>query len=123
MDLLSPSSDPRDRQNYNELVAEGHQRLIAPLYVVGFVMIALAALLSGEFSRRGQKYRLLVAFLCVAAIEGLSLAFQDLASRTLNAVFGMYAVALLPMLVAAFVLTRGTRQSGATPADVPQAST
>ena len=122
-DLLNPSADPADRQNYNELVAEGHQRLIAPLYVLVFVMIALAALLSGEFSRRGQKHRLLVAFLCVAAIEGLSLAFQDLASRSLHAVFGMYAVALLPMLGAAFVITRVTRRSGASPADAPLAST
>jgi lipopolysaccharide export system permease protein len=122
-DLLSPSTDPGDRKNYNELVAEGHQRLIAPLYVLGFAMIALAALLSGEFSRRGQKHRLFVAFLCVAVIEGLSLAFQDLASRSLYAVFGMYAVALLPMLGAAFVLMRVTRRSGAAPAGAPLAST
>jgi lipopolysaccharide export system permease protein len=122
-DLLNPSTDPGDRKNYNELVAEGHQRLIAPLYVLGFVMIALAALLSGEFSRRGQKHRLLVAFLFVAVIEGLSLAFQDLASRSLYAVFGMYAVALLPMLGAAFVLMRVTRRSGAAPAGALLAST
>ena len=122
-DLLNPSSDPGDRKNYNELVAEGHQRLIAPLYVLGFVMIALAALLSGEFSRRGQKHRLFLAFICVAVIEGLSLALQDLASRSLYAVFGMYAIALLPMLGAAFVLMRVTRRSGAAPASAPLAST
>ncbi len=122
-DLLYPSADPGDRKNYNELIAEGHQRLIAPLYVLGFVMIALAALLSGEFSRRGQKHRLFVAFICVALIEGLSLAFQDLATRSLYAVFGMYAVALLPMLGAGFVRMRVTRRSGAAPAGAPLAST
>ncbi len=122
-DLLNPSSDPGDRKNYNELIAEGHQRLLAPLYVLGFVMIALAALLSGEFSRRGQKHRLFVAFICVAVIEGLSLALQDLASRSLYAIFGMYAIALLPMLGAAFVLLRVTRRSGAAPAGAPLAST
>ena len=112
-DLLNPSTDPDDRKNYNELVAEGHRRLIAPIYVLGFVMIALAALLSGEFNRRGQKRRLFVAFLCVAAIEGLSLAFQDLASRSLYAVSGMYAVAFLPILGAAIVLMHQSRRGGA----------
>jgi lipopolysaccharide export system permease protein len=123
MDLLYPSSDPGDRQNYNELIAEGHQRLIAPLYVIGFIMIALAALLSGEINRRGQKFRLLVAFLCVAVIEGLSLAFQDLASRSLYAISGMYAVALLPTFAAVFVLTRQNRRRGAAPVGARLAST
>ena len=42
-----------------ELIAEGHQRLVSPLYTIVFVLIGMAALLAGEFNRRGQTLRVL----------------------------------------------------------------
>ena len=73
------ADDVRFRQ---ELRAEGHRRLSAPLYALAFVFIGLAALLSGEFNRRGQLKRILLAILCVGVLEGLSLALHDLSNQT-----------------------------------------
>src|SRR3546814_16377957 len=60
-ELLWPADDERDRRYSQELIAEGHQRLVAPLYTVVFALIGVAALLAGEFNRRGPATRVLVA--------------------------------------------------------------
>ena len=105
-ELLNPSQHPMDQDLKNELIAEGHQRLIAPLYNITFIVIALAFLLSGEFNRRGQLYRVIGAIWCVALVEGLSLAFHDLASRNLAALSAMWATLLLPAAIGFWVLLR-----------------
>ena len=112
-ELFNLTSDPADQQNRMELFAEGHQRLVAPLYVLAFVMVALAALLSGEHNRRGQIKRALSAIVCVAALEGLSLVLHDLATRSFLAVPAMYAAAIVPTLGAVIVLLRRPRRRGA----------
>ena len=109
-ELLSPDDSPDDQRFYKELLAEGHQRLVGPLYCLSFVMLALAALLAGEFNRRGQTKRVIVAILCVAALEGLALAFQDIASRSLAALPLMYAGPLVPILVSLVILLRHPRR-------------
>ncbi len=112
-ELFNLTSDPADQQHRMELFAEGHQRLVAPLYVMAFVMVALATLLSGEHNRRGQLKRVLFAIVCVAALEALSLALHDLATRSFLAVPAMYAAAIVPALGAAVVLLRHPQRRGA----------
>lgn len=111
-ELLWPSDDRRDQRYRQELVAEGHQRLVGPLYTVVFALIGMAALLAGEFNRRGQAKRVLVAVACVAALEGVSLALNDLASRSAAAVPAMYAAVLLSGGASIYVLLhRPTRRT------------
>lgn len=105
-ELLFPSSDRRDQRYYQELIAEAHHRLSSPLYTLVFVLIGMAALLSGEFNRRGQAKRVLAAIACVAALEGLSLALHDLASRSTAAIPVMYGAVLLAMAGSLYVLLR-----------------
>jgi lipopolysaccharide export system permease protein len=50
-----------DLQNTNALYAEGHARLSSTLYNLTFALMALAALLGGEYSRMGYGRRLIVA--------------------------------------------------------------
>ena len=121
-ELLGPKTSKTDRQFRKELIAEGHQRLVAPLYALSFVMIGLAALLSGEFNRRGQTRRVLVAILGVAGLEGLSLALQDLATRDLRAIPLMYAAVLLPLAVSALVLRGRPRRARTGAPAVPLAA-
>ena len=109
-ELFNITSDPDDQKYRTKLFAEGHRRLAVPLYVLAFVMIALAALLSGEHSRRGQIKRVLSAIVCVATIEALSLALHDLATRSFLAVPAMYAAAIVPTLGAVIVLLRRPRR-------------
>jgi lipopolysaccharide export system permease protein len=112
-ELFNLNADPADQQYRTELFAEGHQRLVAPLYVLAFVMVALATLLSGEHNRRGQIKRVLAAIVCVAALEGLSLMLHDLATRSFLAVPAMYVAAIVPTLGAVIVLLRRPRRRGA----------
>src|SRR3546814_3784850 len=94
-ELLWPADDERDRRYRQELIAEGHQRLVGPLYTLVFALIGVAALLAGEFNRRGQAKRVLVAVVSVAALEGISLALHDLATRNPIAVPAMYIAVFL----------------------------
>ena len=121
-ELFNASPNSGEPAIRNEFIAEGHQRLASPLYVLAFVMIALAALLSGEHNRRGQLRRVVCAILCVAALEGLSLVLHDLASRSLHFVPAMYAAAVLSAAGAAFVLMRPPRRSGAARKITPTAA-
>lgn len=109
-ELLSPESDDLNQRFRKLLIAEGHQRLVAPLYTMSFALIGLAFLLAGEFNRRGQVPRVIVAILCIAGLESLSLALQDLAARSLEAIPAMYAAAILPCLISIFVLARNPRR-------------
>ena len=112
-ELLNPGPDVSNEPHRIELAAEGHQRLAAPLYTLTFILVGLAALLAGEFNRRGQNRRVFIAVFCVALLEGLSLAIQDVASTSPWAIPGMYAAPLLPMLVATIMLMRHPRRQTA----------
>ncbi|MGF1593429.1 MAG: LPS export ABC transporter permease LptF [Kiloniellaceae bacterium] len=105
-ELLWPGEERLDRRYRQELVAEGHHRLVGPLYTVVFVLIGLAAVLAGEFNRRGQIKRILAAIACVAALEGVSLALHDLAGRSVAAIPAMYAVVFLAAGISLHVLLR-----------------
>jgi lipopolysaccharide export system permease protein len=60
-ELFSPGDSPDDQRNIAIMRAEGHQRIASPLLAIAFAMIGLAALLAGEFNRRGQVRRILWA--------------------------------------------------------------
>lgn len=109
-ELLGPPQHPADTQYRSELIAEAHQRLVMPLYTIAFVCVAMAALLSGEFNRRGQTRRVLVAILVIAILEAQALTLHDLTVRTVKAVPAMYAGALVPTAIALIVLLRGARR-------------
>lgn len=105
-ELLWPGDDALDQHYRHELIAEAHQRLVGPLYTLVFVLIGVAALLAGEFNRRGQAKRVLAAVVCVAALEGISLALSDLANRSSVAIPAMYLAVLLSGGLSLFVLLR-----------------
>ena len=109
-ELLSPEDQGMTERMRGQLIAEGHQRLAAPLYVIAFVMIALAALLSGEFNRRGQVKRLLVAVAAVAALQSASFALQDIASRTMQLIPLLYLMSFGAIAISFAVLLRHPRR-------------
>jgi len=109
-ELLNPDPGYGDARYRAELAAEGHQQLVGPMYTLAFILIGLAALLAGDFNRRGQNVRVFSAVFCVAVFEGVSLAMQDVAATFPWAVPSMYAAPVLPSLAAAFVLLRHPRR-------------
>jgi lipopolysaccharide export system permease protein len=97
-ELFAPEDSVVDRQNALKLRIEGHQRLVSPLYTLAFTMIGLAALLSGEFSRRGQVGRILAAVLAVVGVQALGLGLTNLTAKIgASAIPLMYVNAILPI--------------------------
>ncbi|MBX6320755.1 MAG: LPS export ABC transporter permease LptF [Rhodospirillaceae bacterium] len=84
--------------------AEGHQRLVIPIYVVVFTLIALAALLHGSVHRFGRWLRMAVAVGGVIAVQSAGFALQSLAARVPSLAPLMYAVPLAGGLAALAVL-------------------
>lgn len=61
-ELFFPDPDNEWEQgNREKLFAEGHARLASPLYVIGFMAMALAAVIGGPFSRTGYGRRIAAA--------------------------------------------------------------
>lgn len=104
-ELLNPPdvSDPAVRAAFR---VEGHQRLASPLLIPAYVMIALAALLGGSFSRRGQAKRIALAIVAVVVVQSFAVAAGNLATRDGGFIWLIYGNAILPILIAILVLLR-----------------
>jgi lipopolysaccharide export system permease protein len=99
-------TDGNNRFNAAKLRAEGHQRLTLPIYALTFTVIALAALLSGDYARRGLGKRITTATLLIVAIQGAALGFTNLAARFPWLVPLIYLNAMLPLIGGIIVLFR-----------------
>lgn len=106
-------TDGNNQFNAAKLRAEGHQRLTLPIYALTFTVIALAALLSGGFTRRGLGKRITMAILLIIAIQAGALGFTNLAARFPWMVPLVYLNAILPLVGGGYVLfSRRKRPSG-----------
>lgn len=107
----TPEADigPSEYRRYH---VEGHQRLLAPLYHLTLTLVALATLLTGEFSRRGQSWRVLAAVGFMVAIEAGALGAANLAAKQPSLIPLIYVNALLPGLIGAQVLLSSQRRVG-----------
>ena len=86
---------------------EGHQRLVIPLSIFSFVTIPLACLLPGEFNRRGQARRVLLAVGLALVFQALDLAIKNFATRNPSAIPLMYLTDLLPLVLGFGILLFG----------------
>lgn len=114
-ELLWPE-DGLDERTRRGFFIEAHQRLAAPLMIPAFLAIAFGALLSGDFNRRGQNRRILLAVVFAAAVQGLFFAFGSLANRMSGAVVLFYLLPLVTIVIAAVFIVRPTLFSPATEA-------
>lgn len=105
-ELFFPPQDTDPGLRLGFLV-EGHQRILIPLSVLSFAFIPLVCLLPGEFDRRGQLKRALLAILIAFLSEVLGIGANDLASRSAAAIPLMYASGLLPFVLGFGILLHG----------------
>ncbi|HXE15945.1 MAG TPA: LPS export ABC transporter permease LptF [Stellaceae bacterium] len=85
-------------------------RLINPLSALALGAIPLIFLLTGEFNRRGQLFRVLQAVGFAFLFEALDVGFKNMAVRNVAAIALLYLNVLLPIAIAAWLLTwRGGR--------------
>jgi lipopolysaccharide export system permease protein len=83
---------------------EANERLAVPLTAFSFAMIPLACLLPGEFNRRGQLKRVLIAVAIAMAFQAVDLAIKNLEGRYPIAIALSYVVDLLPFAVGLGIL-------------------
>lgn len=105
-ELLNPTEEETSPKNFDEYIAEGHSRLSTPLLGLALPLLGLAILLRGEFSRRGQPWRILIAVTAAILLEGVGLGTKFLAARHPLAIPLMYAVTLAPAAIAVLLLAR-----------------
>lgn len=118
-ELFSPGDTVDDQRNLAVMRAEGHQRIASPLLAVAFALIALAALLAGEFNRRGQVRRILWATAAIIALQLVYLGAANLAATVPLVALLLYLMPLAAAAAAAYVLlTPAGRQGILTPANV-----
>jgi lipopolysaccharide export system permease protein len=94
----------------NSLRLEGHQRLIVPLTAIAFAVTPLVTLLYGEFNRRGQIRRILLAVVLALLFETLDLGLRNLAVRYPAGIVLMYLNALLPIAIGCIFLLDDNRR-------------
>jgi len=104
-----PETDPALRLSF---IVEAHQRILIPLSALSFSLIPLACLLPGEFNRRGQLKRALLAIVIAFLFELLDIGVNDLASRSAAAIPLMYVTDLLPAILGLGMLMRGSVRLG-----------
>jgi lipopolysaccharide export system permease protein len=104
-DLLFPPEDI-DAGTRHAYLVEANERLTVPLSALSFAIIPLACLLPGEFNRRGQLRRVLVAIVCALSFQALDLAVKNLEGRYSAAIVLSYVVVLLPLAAGVGILLR-----------------
>ncbi len=99
-ELLNPSPEMlRARTTREHLLAELNQRLATPLLAFAYTAIGLAAILGGEFNRRGMGRRLLIAAAAIILVQAMFMSVNNLVPRNLWLAFTLHLTALLPALV------------------------
>ena len=103
-ELLKPDKQKIKSKKLSRYIAEGHYRLTAPILALSLPLIGLAILLRGEYSRRGQTWRLIGAVSVAALIECLGLGSKFFATKELILIPIMYIVVIAPILLALLLL-------------------
>jgi lipopolysaccharide export system permease protein len=88
------------------LVVELNARLAGPLMALSMAAIPILCLLPGQFNRRGQTRRVLMAVTIAITMEIVDIACKDLATRSFAAIPFIYLNALGPFLAALWLLGR-----------------
>jgi len=103
-ELFNPPADPAlRRRSLEQIRAEFHQRLASPLLAIGYAIIALTAVLAGEFSRRGMAKRIVIAGMAIIALQAAMLSVGNMIARNSLLIPALYATALSPLPVCAVI--------------------
>lgn len=107
--LLSPDDSGHDRFYRKKLIASGHNRIVTPLYGMTMPLIALVAMLIGQFNKRGQAMRIVLGITAAAALQGIAMGLFSASAKLLELMPLVYLNALLPAVAALFLLSRRTQ--------------
>lgn len=109
-ELFNPSPGEAARaRGRNNLVAEGHYRLSAPLYNLAFALIAMAAFLSGPPRRTGYARSVAMAGACALIVRLTGFAVQAGAASSPELNWVQYAIPVAAIIGALIVIHRPAR--------------
>ncbi|MBT6428765.1 MAG: LptF/LptG family permease, partial [Rhodospirillaceae bacterium] len=106
-ELFWPGNSADDLANAARMRAEGHDRLAAPLYNMAFALVALAAVLAGEFSRRGRRWRIVVAVIGIGLVRAAGVGLVGLSAKYPALIPMLYLNIFLVMAVCIYLLMGG----------------
>ncbi|MDB5415954.1 MAG: lptF [Rubritepida sp.] len=92
----------RDRGRF---LAEAHQRLSSPFTAISFCLLALAVALTGQFRRFGGGFNLFAGCMLMVGLLAVGLGIGNMAARQTVLLPLIWAHALLPGLVSAWVIS------------------
>jgi len=95
-----------DNLNNQALVVELNMRLAGPLTALSMAAIPILCLLPGEFNRRGQARRILIAIAAALAMEIVDVGLTNLARSTLTVIPLIYVNAVGPFILALWMCWR-----------------
>ena len=91
---------------HDKLLAEAHQRLTWPLYSIALTLLGASTLLSGQFNRRGQRKRILVATMMGAGIIAAAIGTHHIVSGNITLYPLMYITPGSVILLCLYFLLR-----------------
>jgi lipopolysaccharide export system permease protein len=108
-ELLHPPPDEVRPQDIPKWREEAHRRLSEPLTVLSYAMVALASVLTGGFRRHGGFARPAIAVGITVGLVALGLGFGNIAARNSAFLPLVWIHAILPGVIAAWLLFRPER--------------
>jgi len=115
-ELLHPSAQMLAlRATPEHLMAEIHQRLASPFLALAYMMIGLAAILAGEFDRRGMSRRILIAALTIIVVQATFMSLNSVVVRHVWLALTLYVTALIPAATCLYLIVTESVKSRAMP--------
>jgi len=107
LDLIDQIRHPTsDLRMLGRQISELHQRFVTPLLSLGYTFIAVCCLLFGEFSRRGQTGRVVMAIVLAVATQASVLGLAQSVSKQGWMVVPLYLAAFAPIIAGAYIVWR-----------------
>jgi lipopolysaccharide export system permease protein len=105
-ELISSAAHDEEADWRHAVLVELNMRLAGPLTALAMAALPVACLLTGQFNRRGQTRRVLLAVAIALVMEIIDIGLKNLAARSSIAVPLIYSNLALPVIVSLWLLWR-----------------
>ncbi|WP_209718215.1 LptF/LptG family permease [Asticcacaulis sp. BE141] len=101
-----------EKGNRTKLQAEGHARLAGPLYNLTFMLLAIVAVLGGQFRRGGYGQRIAAVAGIAAVVRILGIAAETASAGSVVMNVLQYAVPIIPIVICLRLLHKRDSKRG-----------
>lgn len=112
VELFTATPADLDAKQLRSLRAEGHYRIVSSLFSASVILVSVAAMLIGPFNRRGQMWRVGLAFGSSALILLGAFLLRSILTREPAAAPAIYALVVLPGIISLALLAWSDRPRG-----------